>query len=152
MAWRRPGDKPLSEPMMVNLKTHICVPRPQWVNEYLPSVRIDFNYLHHILRNYRSYHVWCFLNKFQQSNSKHSPGWHEGCGVIKTLSYCTRTIMGTVAVTQWRRSSTYLFMTNIKCIFPSPEHHETVVLTKQGEKMFFYNRKKLLRYSNIEER
>ena len=32
MAWRRPGDKPLSEPMMVNLLTHICVTRPQWVN------------------------------------------------------------------------------------------------------------------------
>ena len=32
MAWRRPGDKPLSEPMMVILPTHICVTRPQWVN------------------------------------------------------------------------------------------------------------------------
>ena len=32
MAWRRPGDKTLSEPMMVNLPTHICVTRPQWVN------------------------------------------------------------------------------------------------------------------------
>ena len=32
MAWRRPGDKPLSEPMMVCLPTHICVTRPQWVN------------------------------------------------------------------------------------------------------------------------
>ena len=32
MAWRRPGDKPLSEPMMVSLPTHICVTRPQWVN------------------------------------------------------------------------------------------------------------------------
>ena len=31
MAWRRPGDKPLSEAMMVNLPTHICVTRPQWV-------------------------------------------------------------------------------------------------------------------------
>ena len=31
MAWRRPGDKPLSEPMMVKLPTHICVARPQWV-------------------------------------------------------------------------------------------------------------------------
>ena len=29
MAWRRPGDKPLSEPMMVCLLTHICVTRPQ---------------------------------------------------------------------------------------------------------------------------
>ena len=32
MAWRRPGDKPLSEPMIVSLPTHICVTRPQWVN------------------------------------------------------------------------------------------------------------------------
>ena len=32
MAWRRPGNKPLSEPMMVNLLTHICVTRPQWFN------------------------------------------------------------------------------------------------------------------------
>ena len=32
MAWRRLGDKPLSEPMMVGLLTHICVTRPQWVN------------------------------------------------------------------------------------------------------------------------
>ena len=32
MAWCRPGDKPLSEPMMVSLPTHICVTRPQWVN------------------------------------------------------------------------------------------------------------------------
>ena len=31
VAWRRPGDKPLSEPMMVKLPTHICVSRPQWV-------------------------------------------------------------------------------------------------------------------------
>ena len=34
MAWRRPGDKPLSEPMMVSLLTHICVTRPQWVNSH----------------------------------------------------------------------------------------------------------------------
>ena len=32
MAWRRPGDKPLSEPVMASLLTHICVTRPQWVN------------------------------------------------------------------------------------------------------------------------
>ena len=31
MAWRRSGDKPLSEPVMVSLPTHICVTRPHWV-------------------------------------------------------------------------------------------------------------------------
>ena len=37
MAWRRPGDKPLSQPMMVSLPTHICVTRPQWVNSVGPG-------------------------------------------------------------------------------------------------------------------
>ena len=37
MAWRRPGDKPLSEPMLVGSLTHICVTRPQWVNSSPPS-------------------------------------------------------------------------------------------------------------------
>ena len=33
MAWRRPGNKPLSEPMMVSLLTQICVTWLQWVSE-----------------------------------------------------------------------------------------------------------------------
>ena len=37
MAWRRPGDKPLSEPMVVSSPTHICVTRPQWVNQFIMS-------------------------------------------------------------------------------------------------------------------
>ena len=31
MTGRRPGDKPLSEQIVVNLLMHICVTRPQWV-------------------------------------------------------------------------------------------------------------------------
>ena len=30
MAWRRPGDKPLSELMVGSFLTHVCVTRPQW--------------------------------------------------------------------------------------------------------------------------
>ena len=33
MAWRRAGDKPLSELMMVSLLTHICVTQPQCVKQ-----------------------------------------------------------------------------------------------------------------------
>ena len=52
MAWRRPGDKPLSEPMIVSLPTHICLARPQWVN------------------NKRSFRVW------SSGNRHHTPlGW-----------------------------------------------------------------------------
>ena len=32
MAWRLVGAKPLSEPMLIRLTTHICVTRPRWVN------------------------------------------------------------------------------------------------------------------------
>ena len=42
MAWRRPGDKPLSEPMMLILLMHICVTRPQWVNRITYSLGCDF--------------------------------------------------------------------------------------------------------------
>ena len=37
MAWRRSGDKPLSESMVIRLPTHICVTRPQWVNSLWTS-------------------------------------------------------------------------------------------------------------------
>ena len=42
MAWRQPDDKPLSEPMTVNLLTHICVTRPQWVN-WTPRNKLLWN-------------------------------------------------------------------------------------------------------------
>ena len=32
MAWRQPGAKPLSEPMLVRLLTHVCIIRYQWFN------------------------------------------------------------------------------------------------------------------------
>ena len=43
MAWRRSGDKQLSEPMMVSLLTHICVTQPQWVN----IINISTNWQQH---------------------------------------------------------------------------------------------------------
>ena len=43
MAWRWPGNKPFSKPMMVRFTTHICVTRPQWVNSLAPG-RLLFNF------------------------------------------------------------------------------------------------------------
>ena len=37
MAWCPPGDKPLSEPMIIIFLTHICVTRPQWVDKIPPN-------------------------------------------------------------------------------------------------------------------
>ena len=49
MAWRRPGDKPLSEPMMIGLPTHICVTRPQWVNSLAPG-KFEWNFRYVIFK------------------------------------------------------------------------------------------------------
>ena len=46
MAWRRSGDKLLSEPMMVSLPTHICVIRPQWVNLTMHMKKLIFIAMH----------------------------------------------------------------------------------------------------------
>ena len=42
VAWRRPGDKPLSEAMVDCLLTHICVTRPQWVNIIQEIERLSY--------------------------------------------------------------------------------------------------------------
>ena len=37
MAWCQPGNKPLSEPMMVRFLMHIYITEPQWIEENLSS-------------------------------------------------------------------------------------------------------------------
>ena len=41
MVWRRPGDKPLSEPILVSLPAHICVTRPQWLTMHVAALCIS---------------------------------------------------------------------------------------------------------------
>ena len=57
MAWRRPGGKPLSEPMMVSLLTHICAIRPQWVDYQIILYSLPSLYN---LRSYISSPMWSF--------------------------------------------------------------------------------------------
>ena len=45
MAWRLPGDKPLSEPLMLSLLMHICITRPQWVNSPAKYINLLLNSL-----------------------------------------------------------------------------------------------------------
>ena len=45
MAWRRPGDKPLSETMMIILPTYMYVTRPQWVIPFLHNRSTPRHYL-----------------------------------------------------------------------------------------------------------
>ena len=43
MVWRRSGDKPLSEPMMISLLTHICVTRHRWLNIAVGHATLEWN-------------------------------------------------------------------------------------------------------------
>ena len=72
MAWRRPGDKPLSEPMMARLPTHIRVTRPRWIN-------LSFGLTHCNLGscgNYLTLRISVKSNstKPQQTTTKHESG------------------------------------------------------------------------------
>ena len=63
MAWRRPGDKPLSEPMMVRSLTHMCVTRPQWVKcvyrcKYGCVWMIGATWSLHVVVSKQMYQVW----------------------------------------------------------------------------------------------
>ena len=62
MAWRRPGNKPLSEPMMFSLLMHICVARPQWVKVALLCNMVKF-----------------LLKTHSRNPIAHSRGWDMGC-------------------------------------------------------------------------
>ena len=55
MAWRRPSDKPLSEPTVVNLLTHIHVTQPQWGKTAM---------MHTVLKTFCTVwfvHIFCML-------------------------------------------------------------------------------------------
>ena len=69
MAWRRPGEKPLSEPMLVSLPTHICVTRPQLVNSCI-------SYELQMKCSFVSYHpyYWLYLMR-SEPNSGTFPWW-----------------------------------------------------------------------------
>ena len=72
MAWHRPGDKPLSEPMMVRLLTHICVTRPQWVkiinctshiswHEPNDHIWLSVTAIYYIILNIYIYIIWYYV-------------------------------------------------------------------------------------------
>ena len=62
MAWRRSGDKPLSEPMMVSLLTHMWVTWPQWVNkgQYCIFIQIQWKFHSAFIQVLVKWSLWNF--------------------------------------------------------------------------------------------
>ena len=71
MAWRRPGDKPLSEPMMIISLTHICVTRPQWVKRKF--CKISFAHSIHFGQQI----LLKFYTELNIMNAVFSAKWHK---------------------------------------------------------------------------
>ena len=90
MAWRRPGDKPLSEPIMVTLPTHICVVRPQWF-------KVVFCYKHFTPSHYHyyAYLLTCFeYIRWKIIEACVNDCWvHSVKGVFKILSILSITLL-----------------------------------------------------------
>ena len=106
MAWHRIGDKPLSEPIMVNLLTHICVTRPQWVN---PT---------HAEKDSRR------LLRRVQMTSGTGPRWINTCGqnaVTENGKYraCRLPFMAMI----YSSAEDILFLTTGVCVYTSPQYH-----------------------------
>ena len=106
MAWGRPSDRPLSEPMGVKLLTHISVTRPQWVKRvhcfagvfsYITWVwslsEIDIKCAFRIIRIYIVYHhhnaISCLVTfKGEYKSCFWKPVY--SCNVIYDISYYIR--------------------------------------------------------------
>ena len=58
MAWRRPGDKPLSEPVLASLLTHICVTQPEWVNQHTAGQVSKFETVSRQLQHHNMLYIW----------------------------------------------------------------------------------------------
>ena len=73
MSWRHAGDKPLSEPMMISLPTHICVTRPQWVIECIMcSDHLDRNKTDWLARKLKYWNIHIGSKSSSKCNSRWS--------------------------------------------------------------------------------
>ena len=100
MAWPRSGNKPLSEPIMLTLLTHICVSRPQWVK--CPCIIHDRYYWPPTKWNKGRY--WGRLIDIMKRYIIFMPQcWHKLFYVMKTLinDLCS------VSVARWKNEFSY---------------------------------------------
>ena len=88
MAWCWLDDKPLSEPIMVRLPTHICITRPQWVTvvgqSFSNLVEIWLNWLH-ILCIYLSHLMSCLSDSSLQHQISCQQAWQQRGLLFKKL-------------------------------------------------------------------
>ena len=106
-AWRHPGDKPLSEPMVVSLLTHLCITRPQWVNGNMSNniiINIHFN----------DDHMWyCSFQFYDKIKSQLGAS---RLNIIIYLCMWQLCCQGCASVTWWRHQMKTFFALLALCV------------------------------------
>ena len=108
MAWRHSGDKPLSEPMMVSLPTHICVTQPQWVKKIVSycicSSVLRYSFVHSLFQ-------LCLgnlcISKIQRYKNTALVSWKSDYRIRLEMKKDRQTIMKIVA--QSDNATSYLY-------------------------------------------
>ena len=123
MAWRRPGDKPLTEPIMARLLTHMCVTRPEWVNH-------SKDILYHIHWLYDNYNIQIFKTQFVSSLLR---PWYQFWTIFQ-LSYCYMSIQCFIRPLfsffrdDWHMKGIRFCSKHIECYSPQPNRSENTYL------------------------
>ena len=63
MSLCRSGDEPLSEPIMVNVLTHMCVTRPQWVKSHKFAHLFNYTHYSYLLLGYYQYVLFLYTTR-----------------------------------------------------------------------------------------
>ena len=98
MAWHRPGDKPLPEPMMVSLPTHICVARPEWIKKLMNEHLMDINSCHYwkyifSLRLQMIFKIYNITEKVCSNKNQVSYLWfNKTIDLLKSQNGCPRVL------------------------------------------------------------
>ena len=104
MALHRPGDKPLSKPMMVSLLMHICDTWPQWVNTRRPiqsGQHLGDNFFKCILLNENEYILIQFSLKFVPKGLI-----NDKSALVEIMAWC------------WQATRHYLNRCRARCVMP----------------------------------
>ena len=99
MAWHQSDNKPLSEPMMVSLLTHVCVTQPQWVKKkmsYNGSKSMNGEGYINLISQWKIYQLKIQLNHmyrfstllcFGENNKNSLPKYHMVTSMALAQSY-----------------------------------------------------------------
>ena len=139
MAQRRPRKKPLSEPMMVNSQTLLCVTRPQWVNTpRYEQYHQHFTDIKKIFLIWLKFHLNVFLGIGPLENKSSPSEVAASCWAGKKQKYTPQITKVSGAIQLWHRvtmSHFVIFAKIWKCRLRNSVHFVAVSMCWMGPRL-----------------